>query len=78
MILLPEAASSGDWCLLPHCDSTGDPIPLILIVRQEIRKSHKNVGKALGLGEDLLWQFARRQYDCPVRLGSESLLVLFN
>ncbi|KAI7777299.1 hypothetical protein LA080_003816 [Diaporthe eres] len=78
VILLPEVASSGDWCLLPYCDSTDDPIPLILVVRHMTGKYHKIVGKALGLGQDVLWQFAARQHDFLVRFGSEDLLVLFN
>lgn len=78
VILLPEVARSGDWCLLPYCDSTDDPIPLILVVRHTTGKRHKIVGKALGLGQDVLWQFASRQHDFLVRFGSEDLLVLFN
>lgn len=78
VILLPEVARSGDWCLLPYCDSTDDTIPLILVVRHTTGKRHKIVGKALGLGQDVLWQFASRQHDFLVRFGSEDLLVLFN
>lgn len=78
VILLPEIASPGDWCLLPYCDFTDDPIPLILIVRQETDTCHRIIGKALGLGEDVLWRYARRQHDFLVRFGSEDLLVLFN
>lgn len=78
VILLPEVASPGDWCLLPYCDSTDDPIPLILVVRHMTGKYHKIVGKALGLGQDVLWQFTTRQHDFLVSFGSEDLLVLFN
>lgn len=80
VILLPEVARSGDWCLLPYCDTTGTyrPIPLILVVRHMTGKCHNIVGKALGLGQDMLWQFAARQHDFLVSFGSEDLLVLFN
>lgn len=78
VILLPEVARSGDWCLLPCCDSTDDPIPLILVVRHTTGKFYKIVGKALGLGQDVLRQFAARQHHFSVRFGCEDLLVLFN
>lgn len=78
VILLPEVASSGDWLLLPYCDSTDDPIPLILVVRHTTGNHHKIVGKALGLGQDVLWQFAARKHEFLVSFGSEDLLVLFN